>query len=170
MFFLSAFWQNGLPFGISMALGYALFNSWEKGLTYGAFGGFAYGLLMASIAYFNSLKYTRNRPLLSNERLIEEGPANYHLNRGWIYLTNTRLFFVSEKISLITQELSIPISEIMSAEKGRTYGVISNKLILNLKNGDSEEVIVPNPKNWVNRIKKISNLLSEAPRDLSIYD
>lgn len=164
IFFLNMFWQYGLPFGIAMGLLGAYDHGWERGLTVGAFAGFSYGLIMATVAYLKSLRYIKNRPLAPDEKLIEEGQASYLKKRGWIYLTSSRLFYVSDKLNITGDELSFPLSEIESAERGFTLGIVPNKLILNLKNGQREEFIVQTPKNWANRIKTISGLMLKAPR------
>jgi len=170
MVFLSTFWQNGLPFALSMGFIYSIFHGWERGLAYGAFGGFVYGLFMASFVYLKSRKYMQDRPLSAGEKLIEEGPANYHRKAGWFYLTDSRLFYVSDKLSIADPELSFPLSEIVSAERGFSSRIIPNKLILNLSDGTREEFVIQTPKSWLNHIKRASNLLIEAPRNLEIHD
>ncbi len=164
--FLTAFWQCGLFYGIFMGLWFSYLYGWEDGLTGGAFGGFAFGLWMGLIVYWRSRKFTQNRPLHSGEKLIHEGTASRHRKGGWIYLTDSRLIFVPQKLGIKASELEFPLSEIASAEQGRRLGVIPNKLILNLRNGQTEEFVVQNTKDWVRRINRASDLVLEAPRDL----
>ena len=168
--FLNAFWQNGLPFGIALGLVYGYLNGWEHGLNYGAFGEFVFGLYMAIIVYLKTRKFTQHRPLAPDERLIEECPAKYLDKKGWLYLTSARLLFVTDQITITGHELSIPLSEIVSAERGFTIGILPDKLILNLTNGEHDELFVQTPKTLVNQIKRASKLLTAPSRKLSIYD
>jgi len=125
---------------------------------------------MASIVYFQTRQFTQNRPLESDEKLICEGAAKYDDNNGWIYLTSRRLFFVSHKVSLETNELDFPLTEILHVENGQQISMLLNKLIVELKNGAIEEFVVQDSKHWVNQIKRTKSLLVEAPRVFGIYD
>lgn len=163
--FLKTFWQMGAYFGFFMGIFFAFQYGWEEGLLGGAFGGFFFGLWMGFFAYLGSLKYTRNRPLNVAEKLIEEGPANYLGESGWIYLTDSRLFFVSPKTTIKPDEFTVPLSEIVSAETNRTFGVLPNKLTIHLRNGKREEFISFDARSWVKKIKSASKLSLEAPRE-----
>ena len=170
IFFLTAFWQTGLPFAIMMGLFYSFQYGWRDGLAYGAFGGFLFGLCMASFLYFQTRKFRENRPLDADEKLIWEGPANHHGNGGWLYLTDSRMLYLSHKVNIKTHELEFPLADVVSVERGRTLGVIPNKLILNLRNGKREEFGVQSVKNWVGRIERESKLLNGQPRKYEIHD
>jgi hypothetical protein len=153
--FFKTFWQIGLSFGIMMGLFYAYRYGWEEGVFTGLFSGVLFGLLMAGFTKYQSRKFTQNRPLSADEKLIKEGPANHQTNGGWIYLTDSRFLFVSHKVNIKTEKLSIPLSEIASAAKGRSLGIIPNKLILNLKNGQVENFIVNDAKGWIKQIESV---------------
>ena len=155
----------GAYFGFFMGIFFAFQYGWEQGLLGGAFGGFFFGLWMGFFAYLGSLKFTRNRPLNAAEKIIEEGPANHLGEAGWIYLTDSRLFYVSPKLSLKPDELSFPLSDIVSAEINRTFGLLPNKLILHLRDGKREEFISLDAYNWVNKIKRASKLSLAAPHE-----
>ena len=153
----------GAFYGFFMGIFFGFQYGWEQGLLGGAFSGFFFGLFMGFFAFLGSLKYTRNRPLNVAEKLIEEGPVNHLGEAGWIYLTDSRLFYVSPKLSLKPDELSFPLSDIVSAETNRTFGLLPNKLTLHLRDGKREEFISLDAYNWVNKIKSASKLLIEAP-------
>ena len=153
--FFKTFWQTGLPFGILMGLFYAFQYGWKEGAFLSLFSGVLFGLLMASFVKFQSRKFTKNRPLSADEKLVREGSANHQGNGGWIYLTDSRLFFVSHKINIKNEELSIPLSEIVSVEKGRSLGVFPNQLILNLKNGRAEKFVVQDARSWIAQIESL---------------
>lgn len=160
----------GLFFGFWMGLVFAFQYGWKEGIFAGSFGGFFYGLLMAVFVYLQTRKFMKNRPLSRDERLIHEGPASNRGKGGWIYLTDSRLIFASHKITLINDEISIPLAEIILAERNRSYGVIPNKLILNLRNGETEEFVAQNVKDWINLINRATNLQIETARALYLND
>jgi hypothetical protein len=162
---LKTFWQMGAYFGFFMGIFFAFQHGWEEGLLGGALSGFFFGLFMGFFAFLGSIKYTRNRPLNAAEKLIDEGPANYLGDFGWIYLTDSRLFYVSPKLSLEPDGLSFPLSDIVSAETNRTFGFLTNKLTLHLRNGKREEFVSLDARSWVSKIKSASKLSLEAPRE-----
>lgn len=168
--FLRIFWQTGLPFGLMIGLFYAFQYDWKEGLAAGAFGGVFFGLLMAAFMHFQSRKFRQNRPLSPDEKLIHEGAANHRGNGGWIYLTDSRLHYVSHKLNFKAGEMSIPLDEIILPEKGRSFGVIPNQLILNLRNGKTEKFVVQNVQGWIDQINRASDLQIEAARDLYLND
>ena len=153
--FFKTFWQTGLPFGILMGIFYSFQSGWKGGALAGLFSGVLFGLMMAGFVKFQSRKFTQNRPLSADEKLIKEGSANHQGTGGWIYLTDSRLIFVSHKINIKNEELSIPLSEIVSIEKGRSLGIFPNRLILNLKNGRAEKFVFQDAKNWIHQIESL---------------
>jgi hypothetical protein len=153
--FFKTFWQLGLPFGFVMGIFYSFQWGWKEGVWAGLFAGVLFGLLMALFVSYQSRKFTRNRPLSAGEKLIKEGTANHQGSGGWIYLTDARLFYVSHKFNLSRHELSIPLSEIAAVEKGRSLGIIPNRLLLNLKNGQTEKFVVQGVKSWINQIQNL---------------
>jgi hypothetical protein len=157
--FFTTFRRTGLLFGFVMALIYTLLKGWQTGLTIGLLSGTVFGFSMAVFVHFQSKKFTQNRPLLPDEKLVKEGPANHKLKSeatgGWIYLTDSRLFFVSHKINLQNHNLAIPLAEIGAVEKGKSFTLIPNQLQVNLKNGQIERFIVNDVKSWINEIEKL---------------
>ena len=154
-YFFKTFWQAGLPFGILMGIFYSLIYGWKNGAWAGLFAGILFGLLIALFLNYQSRKFTQNRPLSADEKLVKEGPANHHGNGGWIYLTDSRLFYVSHKFNINNHELSIPLSEIAAVEKGHSLGIVSNQLILNLSGGQTEKFVVQGVKGWLNQIQSL---------------
>lgn len=158
MSFVKTFLRAGLFFGIFMAIYLSLSDDWRRGIPLGLLSGVFFGLIMASFVQYQSRKFTKNRPLLSGEKLIKEGPANHFLKGegvgGWIYLTDSRLFFVSHKLNVQSHELVLPFDEIIIAENSRTLGILSNKLNLTLKNGQVEKFVVNDAKSWVKELQE----------------
>ena len=157
--FFSLFLKAGLPFGLMMTIFFSLIYGWQNGLISGLASGFLFGLILAVFAVYQSSKFTKNRPLLPNEKLIKEGPANHFLNAegigGWVYLTDRRFYFKSHKGNIQNHELTIPLQEIVDAEKTNTFGIIPNRLSLNLRNGKTEKFLVKGAKEWVNVLKTL---------------
>lgn len=157
-YFFTTILRAGVPFGILMGI----FNSFAYGSQFGIPAGFVsgalFGSIMALVAQFQARKFTQNRPLLSDEKLIKEGPANHQSKMeaagGWIYFTNSRLLYVSHKGNISNHELAIPLSEIASVEKGKTVGFVRNQLKVNLKNGKVERFVVDGANRWISEIEK----------------
>jgi hypothetical protein len=154
-YFFKTLWQTGLPFGLFMGIFFSLLWGLNDGVWAGLLAGVLFGLFMALFVSYQSRKFTQNRPLSSGEKLIREGPANHQGSGGWMYLTDTRLFYVSHKFNLNKHELSIPLADIAAVEKARSLGIIPNQLLLNLKNGHAEKFVVQEVKSWVNQIQSL---------------
>lgn len=154
-YFFRTFWQAGLPFGILMGIFYSFLYGWENGAWAGLFAGVLFGLILGLFVSYQSRKFTQNRPLREDEKPVKEGPANHQGNGGWIYLTDSRLVYVSHKFNLNDHELSIPLSDIAAVEKGRSLGVIPNQLLLNLKNGKTEKFVVQGVKRWIDQMQSL---------------
>lgn len=156
--FLVTFLRTGLLFGLFMGIAFSLMDGWRSGVWSGLWAGILFGLIMALFVQYQSRKFTQNRPLLSGEKLIKEGPANHLITGegvgGWIYLTDSRLFFVSHKINVQSHELALPLDEIIIAEKARTLGILSNKLSVTLKSGKVENFVVNDAKSWVRELEE----------------
>ena len=157
--FFKTFLRAGLLFGLAMGIFGSASEGWKSGVYSGLISGIFFGLIMALFIQYQSKKFTQNRPLLSGERLVKEGPANHFLNGeavgGWIYLTDSRLFYVSHKVNFQKHELALPFEEIVIAANSRTFGIIPNKLSLTLKSGRVENFVVNNAKSWVKELKEL---------------
>ncbi|MGC2236998.1 MAG: GRAM domain-containing protein [Pyrinomonadaceae bacterium] len=157
--FLKTFLRTGIFFGACMGLYYAYAHGLKFGIVSGIASGSLFGAIMASFTYFQSKKFQSERPMFSDEKLIKEGPANHLLNiegvGGWIYLTDKNLLFNSHSINVQNHELSIPLSEIADAEKGRTLGIIPNQLRIKLKNEKVEKFAVNDVNDWIKNIQEL---------------
>ena len=168
----------GLIYSILFGLYQVYDKGWETNWFHVALVGFAAGCIAGLIAYEKSRKFTEERPLMVGEVLVEEGFAACYEISGWFYLTNTRFFFITsyDKPTIRSpfkpsgETLSIPLSEIVSAETEYKLGIIPKKMILTLKNGTREEFAVDNTKHLVKQINRASGLLLKAPRNFNTYD
>ena len=120
--------------------------------------GLVFGLCMAALVSFNSIKQTV-APLFENsEQVIKAGPAN-HFQRnismgGWLYLTNARLVFRSHSFLQKTYELSIPTSNITQAQPCMTMWIIPNGLRITINEGNFEQFVVEQQHAWVATIRE----------------
>lgn len=157
--FFSNFLKAGLPFGVIMGVVFSLVYDWMTGTIGGILAGILFGVTIALFVAYQSKKFTENRPLKPDEELIKEGGANHFFNGeavgGWIYLTNSRLFFKSHNSNLQNHEITIPIREIDFAERANTFGFIPNQLRLTLRDGQIEKFVVKGSKDWVNSVKNL---------------
>lgn len=152
--------KAGLPFGLLMSVFFWFVYDWRTALLGGLGSGLLFGISMAGFLFFQSLKFTKNRPLLPDEKLIKEGPANHFFNGesvgGWVYLTDRRFYFKSHGVNAQNHELPIALETIGSVEKTNHLGLIPNGLNLALQNGATEKFVVHGSKEWV---KVISSLI-----------
>jgi hypothetical protein len=157
--FFKTFLKLGVPFGIWMGIWFWFLHDWQRAIKSALVCGFLFGLFMALFIEIKSRKFTQNRPLSTDEKLIKEGAANHFLNGvavgGWIYLTDKRLYFKSHNLNFQNHELPIPLEQIVKAEKSNTFGIIPNKLLLTLRNGTTEKFVVSGVKQWVENLEKL---------------
>lgn len=157
--FLKTFLRTGFVFGLFVGFFYAYNDGLKMGVVYGIISGGLFGVIMASFAQSQSKKFQTERPLFSDEILIKEGPANHFLNGegigGWIYLTDKKLLFKSHSVNIQNHELSIPLSQVVEMEKGRTFGIIPNQLRINLGNEKVEKFVVENVNDWIKNIQEL---------------
>ena len=154
---LKTFLRAGIIFGIFSGLIFSYLNGLFVGILAGIISGLLFGLFIVLFTTFQSKKFQMERPLFTDEKLIKEGPANHFLNKegvgGWIYLTDKRFLFKSHSMNFQNHELSIPLSDINGVEKGRTFGIISNQLKLQLQNGQIEKFVVNDVGDWIKNIQ-----------------
>jgi GRAM domain len=157
--FLRTFWKASLFFGLIMALYLSIRSDWQTGLLMGLRLGLLFGLLAGVFVAYQAKGFTENRPLLPNEKLIKEGGANHFIKMesvgGWIYLTDSRLYFKSHCSNIQNHDISIALEEIVKVEKVNTFGVIPNQLRLTLRSGKIERFVVSAASEWVNGLRKL---------------
>lgn len=138
------FLQTGIFFGLWMGIFYSIIYDLKAGVESGIALGIMFGAVMTLISVYKSNKARKNRPPLVDEKIIKEGLANHFMGAesvgGSIYLTDKRLFFKSHSINIQNHELSIPLSDIENAMKGRSLLIFSNRLQLKLKTEKSKSL------------------------------
>lgn len=90
------------------------------------------------------------------ETIVRQGSANHFVGvegvGGKLYLTTTRLYHQPHAANVQTQQASYPLSEIATAEKRNTFGIIPNGLLVTLKGGRQEKFVVAGRKKWITAI------------------
>ncbi len=99
------------------------------------------------------------------ENILFETGANHFKNveatGGKLYLTNKRLVFISHKLNVQNQELSIPVSEIVDTEKYKKFGIIDNGLVIPTTDY-IEKFVVQKGNEWIKKIGLAKEGLPQA--------
>ena len=148
----------GLFFGAWMTVFYAFRStSWYTAFLPGILAGVLFGFIVGWLGRRKAKTLTITRPNLGNEALIFEGPANRIEGAkgegGYLFLTSSRLLFVSPGENPQGQNVEIPLAGIGGVEATQTLGLISNGLVLSLQSGKSERFVVSNHQTWCEKIR-----------------
>jgi hypothetical protein len=97
--------------------------------------------------------------LMRHENLLyEEGASHFHnyiAVGGTLLLTDKRLIFVSSSSKHYKHQISINLNQVKGIEFFKTLLMNPNGLALLLGDGQVENFVVDDKKNWKNRIEKI---------------
>ena len=145
--------QMGLCVGIGVAVFFAVRSGiWYEGLAPGFLAGAMFAAVMSWFAKRQASQLTLQRPDFSNEKVILEGAANHFTGTagtgGYLFLTNSRLLFLSHREKVQNHELSIPLDEIESVDAGKTLGMVSNGLVLKRNAEITERFVVHEHERW----------------------
>lgn len=77
---------------------------------------------------------------------------------GKLVLTNKRILFKSHKINIQPHELSIPLTDIVSASGYKKLGLLNNGLAITTSNGLVEKFTVDEPSAWVQELTSATPL------------
>lgn len=158
--FIKTFLRTGIFFGLWMGIYFSIIYDLKTGVESGIACGISFGAVMTLFSVYNSNKTRKNRPPFVDEKIIKEDAANHFMGAesvgGWIYLTDKRLVFKSHSLNIQNHELSIPLSDIENAMKGRFLRIFSNRLQLKLKNGKVEKFVVNEPDDWIKSVKALN--------------
>jgi len=152
---------TGVAFGIGMAIFFSFETGIKHGIIAGAIAGILFGIVVSIFMAHQTKKFQKNRPIIENENIIKDGPAN-HFKKiegvgGWIYLTDKKFIFKSHSFNIQRHESVIPIQEIKEAKAVLTMGLIPNGLQIITVNGNRERFVVNGRKDWVNKITELKN-------------
>lgn len=152
---------TGFPFGLFMGIFFSFRYGATRGIPAGIISGILFGISMSIFMAYQTKKFKKNPPLLENEYIIKEGPANHFKNiegvGGWAYLTDKSFIFKSHSVNIQTHELIIPIQKIKDVKLVLTIGFIPNGLKIITIDGNNERFVVENRKDWVTKILELKN-------------
>ena len=96
--------------------------------------------------------------LMPNEFIRKQGRINLYKNkdtvgvRGWLFLTNQHLFFLTGRLSMSKEYVSIPLSDINNKEPICIYWLSANGLQLTTKQGEQLKIISFDWRDWQENI------------------
>lgn len=127
-----------------------------SGLIGGAIGGFIFGWIMGVFSDSKILTTGTGIDLENDETILFETGANHFKGiegvGGKLYLTNKRLLFKSHKYNIQNHELSIPLSNIESVGRYRTFGITNNGISITSTGHSIEKFVVQRPEKWTNQL------------------
>jgi len=133
------------------------------GVTGAAFAAVFSGLLFATLCrlfvIFMNQRFKNNPPQLdADETIVYSGPANCMRGLegvgGYLYLTSQRLLFRPHAINFQREQLSIPLPTVINVSATeKTWGFLSNRLVVTDNSTKRHAFIVHGPKIWVQKIE-----------------
>lgn len=160
----------GFSFGIGLALFFIITNVLNNGfqsylvllktsiaaILAGTIAGFIYVWLMGLFTKSNFVKKSTTIELGADERIVFQSGANHFKGAeavgGKLYLTNKNLTFKSHKLNIQNHQLSIPLSNISSFKKYKTFGIINNGLRIITNQGVTEKFVVEVVDEWMKKL------------------
>ena len=145
----------GLPFGLIFGIG--LSSRDLSGVILGLGVGLLIGLLFAALVPWRQTNNTPEAHVTDTRHVLKQGLANHF--RGWIadggklYLTDQSLWFKPHWLNLNTDELIIPLSEVIDVSACLTAGIVPNGLRVVTTEGE-ERFVVNDRQNWVTEIER----------------
>ncbi len=119
----------------------------------GTFGGILFGFFMGYIATSKRVANTANFEPDENESIVFQSPANYEVGvekvGGMLYLTERRLVFKPHSFNIQKQELSLSLTEIISASQHSNLGILKNGLTIQVENDVIYKFVIDPAEKWV---------------------
>lgn len=156
--FIKNFFLSGLPFGVAMGALFTVMYGTKTGLTGGILSGILFGLAIAAfIAWMNSRIASVQAAHLKDQHVLRAGLANHMLGGisigGWLFLTDTKLYFVPHGLNAQRGKLTIPLKDVTSADTFLAIGFIPNGLRVTTKDGE-ESFVVNRHKAWKRAVER----------------
>lgn len=169
--FFKSLFIAGVPFGVIMGviLGVtciALPIKWTLiiGISAGVISGLAFGLAISIFIQKQTKKFKSMAAEVTNgKEVIMDGGANHFKGAegvgGWIYLTNEEFIFQSHSFNIQNHKLVIPVENITKVTLATTFGIIKNRLHIEMADGTTEKFVVNESKKWQSKINNVCNEL-----------
>jgi hypothetical protein len=126
------------------------------GVLAGLIGGFLFGWLTG---LFSKSKFVNQETIIDidpDEKIAFQTPANHFKGvegvGGKLYLTNKRLIFKSHKLNIQNHQLSISLTDVNSAGRYKTLGLVNNGLAIDTKQNMSEKFVVEQVDEWLRQL------------------
>lgn len=153
-FLISAF-SFGISFSVVCAL---IYGDIPKALVLGISAGILFGILMTLFVMYISKKMNTFRAKLAEEHNISfDGSANYWEGKislgGWLFLTESELYFVAHKYNRTTKEIKIPYADMRMVSKSHKI----NSIEILCTDGRVEAFVVNERKKWINKLNEKIN-------------
>jgi hypothetical protein len=154
--FMKRFLVSCLPFGLIVGSFFAITSDARSGAVVGALAGVIFGLLVAVFTGSRWLREATRPELGRTERVLKDGPATRSRGLtgagGWLFLTDDRLTFKPHALNVSSEELSIPLADIVEARPALTAGLVPNGLEVRVEGGRAERFAVEGRRAWSEQI------------------
>ena len=157
--YLKNFLISAFLFGISFSVVCALiYGDILKAFVLGISAGILFGILMTLFVMYISKKMNIFRAKLAEEHdIFFEGGANYWEGKnslgGWLFLTESDLYFVAHKYNKTTKEIIIPYADIRMVSRSHKMKSIEILCI----DGRLEAFVVNERKKWISKLNEKIN-------------
>ena len=136
----------------------------------GLFSGFVVGWLTDKLLTNRIFTTSPAFDLNSGEAIHFQTTANHFKGieavGGFLCLTDKRLLFKSHNLNIQKHELSISLSDIVSVDKYKTFGLMNNGFTVNLGDHKTEKFVVKKAKQWIENIDGRKNGLQYGPANI----
>lgn len=153
---------SGLVFGYLVSLMFfflisvtdSLMAALKAWLLLGLAGALVWVACVVPLLLFQNAKAKKMcRIIESQGRVLFNGPAGHFRGMisdgGWLYLTDEGLLFKPHKMNLSWQDVWIPNAMIVGVERYKNMGIVSNGLLLTLKDETQEKFTANWSREWV---------------------
>ena len=163
--------RSGLFFGIAMTVFFILQNLLQKnnqttkeilisvisGIIAGIVSGFLFGWFMRMFRKSKFLDQATRIEVNPGEEILFQTLANHFKGvegvGGKLYLTSKQVIFKSHKLNIQNHKLSIMLSDIDSATRYKTLGMVDNGLMITTRQNKTEKFVVEEVDRWVQLLK-----------------
>jgi hypothetical protein len=149
----------GLPFGLITGAFLIYFRGLIPGIIGGVVGGISFGVILAFFMEQQEKKLRVKGEKYEGELLVHQGPANHfagiEARGGWLILTESTLHFKSHNKNFNNKPLLVKNDNIRGVKSSNTLGIIPNGILVILKDGKKERLVVQKRKEWLQAFNSI---------------
>lgn len=112
--------------------------------------------IYALFSYLVEQSKTFETPDLGHERVLVKGLAGhemgYEVRGGYLVMTKSTLWFFSNGMNVQNAMLKIDLDDIKTVNGKKLFGIMQNRLSVELASGELHEFIVPSRFEWLESI------------------